>query len=231
MTSNVQIEAIALNRILPRPESVSRALIAGWAGRDLLAVGEHVKELAELGVAPPSETPLFYEVSRDRITDGVEIQDVGPGGGGEVECVLWRIGGALYLGLGSDHTDRELEATSVAMSKQVCDKPVSDQVIRLSDLDCSTDDLRMSCRIRENGEWVLYQEGSLDTLWAPLELLSLAQKRGALTNGEDVALFCGTLPAIGGVRPANEYRMALYHPDGRELISLGYDVRRLKANA
>ncbi|MES0884430.1 hypothetical protein [Roseibium sp. SCP14] len=53
VTSNVRIEAIALNCMFPMPESVSRALIAGWSGHDLLAVGEHVKELAELGATTP----------------------------------------------------------------------------------------------------------------------------------------------------------------------------------
>ena len=231
VTGNAPIEAMSLNRVLPAPESVSRVLVAGWAGRDPLAVAEHVRELAGLGVAPPSETPLFYEVSSDRISGRAEIQDVGAAGGGDVECVLWRGGDALYLGLGSDHTDRELEATSVAKSKQACDKPVSDRVIRYSDLDCPTDDLRMSCRIREGGEWALYQDGPLSELLAPLDLLGLAQARGVLAEREDVALFCGTLPAIGAVRPASGYRMALHHPDGRELVSLNYSVRRLRAMA
>ncbi len=46
------------------PFEAERLVIAGWAGRDETAVRRHIEELAELGVPPPSRTPLFYSTPR-----------------------------------------------------------------------------------------------------------------------------------------------------------------------
>ena len=221
----------ALAEVLSSTATLSKVLIAGWAGRDKSGVQHHIDELAAIGVTPPSQTPLFYEVSRDRLNTTGRIQDVGPGGGGEVELVLWRLKGALYLGLGSDHTDRVLESHSIALSKQICDKPVSQSVIALDDLTCPLDDLSLRCDIFENAAWVTYQHGDLASLIPPLDLLALAQERGAITAQDDLAMFCGTLPAIGGVRAADRYRMSLTHPDGHDLVDLHYSVERLAGMA
>jgi len=220
-----------LKDILPDVQSLAKVLIAGWSGRDKTGVQHHIDELAALGIAPPSQTPLFYEVSRDRLNWSGCLQEVGTDSGGEVELLLWRLEGALFIGLGSDHTDRALEAHSIALSKQICDKPVSDHVIALDTLTHPLDDLRLTCDIRENGRWTAYQAGGLNGLIPPLDLLSLAEQRGAIGATDNLAMFCGTLPAIGGVRPADEYRMALKHGQDQTLISLEYRVQRLAARA
>lgn len=221
----------ALAEVLSSTATLSKVLIAGWAGRDKSGVQHHIDELAAIGVTPPSQTPLFYEVSRDRLNTSGHIQDVGPGGGGEVELVLWRLKGTLYLGLGSDHTDRVLESHSIALSKQICDKPVSHSVIKLDDVTCPLDDLTMRCEIFENGSWVTYQNGDLASLIPPLDLLALAQDRKAISAQDDLAMFCGTLPAIGGVRAADRYQMSLVHPHGHDLVDLHYSVERLPGMA
>ncbi|MCF6232543.1 MAG: DUF2848 domain-containing protein [Rhodobacteraceae bacterium] len=226
--------AIALAEILPSPQSpqsLTKVLIAGWAGRDPAGVQHHIDELAAIGIAPPSQTPLFYEVSRDRLNTSGRIQEVGTDSGGEVELVLWRLNGALYLGLGSDHTDRALESHSVALSKQISDKPVSTRVIAWDDLKSPLDDLTMACDIYQDGGWVSYQKGLLNTLIPPLDLLALAEQRGAITASDNLAMLCGTLPAIGGVRAADRYKMALSDSDGQPLISLDYTVERLPSRA
>ena len=94
--------------------------IAGWTGRDAAAVQHHIDELAAIGVAPPSQVPLFYRVSADLLTTAPDIQVLGEASSGDAEPMLIRAGGKMWIGLGSDHTDRALEAVSVASSKQVC---------------------------------------------------------------------------------------------------------------
>jgi len=222
---------LALADILAPPHSLRKVLIAGWAGRDPAGVQHHIDELAAIGITPPSETPLFYEVSRDRLNTTGCIQEVGTDSGGEVELVLWRLNGVLYLGLGSDHTDRALESHSVALSKQICDKPVSTQVIAWDDLKSPLDDLTMACDIFEDGGWVSYQKGLLNTLIPPQDLLALAEQRGAIAASDDLAMLCGTMPAIGGVRAAERYQMSLSDPDGQPLLTLEYSVERLSSRA
>ena len=44
---------------------------------------------------------------------------------GEVEVVLLAFADGLWVGLGSDHTDRAMEAHGVALAKQLCRKPMA----------------------------------------------------------------------------------------------------------
>ncbi|MCG6884803.1 MAG: DUF2848 domain-containing protein [Silicimonas sp.] len=200
---------------------IGNLIVAGWTGRDASAVQHHIEELAAIGVAPPSEVPLFYRVSRTLLTQEAEIEVLGAGTSGEVEPLLVRLGGDLWLGLGSDHTDRDLEAISVAASKQACPKPVSGTLWRFDDVAARLDRMQLSCEIEEGGAWVRYQEGTLAAI-LPLGVLA---ERAKLGEGE--AMLCGTLAAIGGVRPARAYRMSLSDPVYGRVIRLEYRVRTL----
>ena len=105
--------------------AVHQLVIAGWTGRDRAAIDHHIEELAALGVPRPSTVPLYYRVAASLITQAASIQALGDASSGEVEPVLVRAEGVWWLSVGSDHTDRQLEAHSVAASKQVCAKPVA----------------------------------------------------------------------------------------------------------
>ena len=107
----------------PLAGGVDALVVAGWTGRDAAGVEHHIRELEAIGVAPPSEVPLFYRVSAALLGPHASIEVVGEESSGEVEPMLVRAGGRLWLGLASDHTDRALEAHSVALSKQICAKP------------------------------------------------------------------------------------------------------------
>lgn len=196
-------------------------IVAGWTGRDPGAVQHHIDELAELGVAPPSRVPLFYRVSHTLLTDAAEIEVLGPATSGEAEPLLINRGGALWLGLGSDHTDRELEAVSVAQSKQACPKPVAAELWRFDEVEAHQDEILLRCHIAEDGNWVPYQDG---TLAAIRPLRALAEQSGLKPGG---AMLCGTLAAIGPVRPAEAYRMELIDNRTGRSLRLEYRVRTL----
>lgn len=195
--------------------------VAGWTGRDQAAVRHHVEELAAIGVPRPSETPLFYRVSADLLTQADRIDVLGHETSGEVEPFLIRLGGALWLGLGSDHTDRGLEAVSVAHSKQVCAKPVARSLWRLGEVEDRLDRLRMTTWIGDGDTREVYQQGTLAGLLPLRTLLD----RAPLGEGE--AMLCGTVPAIGGVRPATDYEMELADPGTGAAIRLSYRAAAL----
>src|SRR5579862_6412390 len=108
-----------------RAVAIDDAVVAGWTGRDAAAVEKHIKELEALGVKRPASTPIFYRVSAARLTTDAEIEVVGERSGGEVEFVLLRHDGRMWVGTGSDHTDREVETYGVTVSKQMCEKPIA----------------------------------------------------------------------------------------------------------
>ncbi len=201
-------------------------IIAGWAGREQAAIDEHIEELKEIGVTPPSCTPLFYRVSADQLTTADTIQVLGEASSGEVEVVLIGSPEGTLVGIGSDHTDREAEAWSVAHSKQVCAKPVSRQVWRLEEVIDHWDELKMTSYATIDGEEVLYQQGGVTGLLPPGELLGrFGFEQTRLEPGQ--VMLCGTLPVIGGVRAAEAFRMVLEDPVRGRFLEHRYRVQTL----
>ncbi|PTB94444.1 DUF2848 domain-containing protein [Marinobacter sp. B9-2] len=196
---------------------IRQLVIAGWAGRVQAAIDEHIEELKEIGVTPPSETPLFYRVAANQLTTAPEIQVLGGQTSGEVEVVLIGSDQGTLVSIGSDHTDREAEAWSVAHSKQVCAKPVGVQAWRLNQVINHWDELQMASYATIDGEEVLYQEGPVTGLLHPTELLKrFGLEKPELAPGQ--AMLCGTLPVIGELRPADAFRVVLKDPvTGQEL--------------
>ena len=207
-----------------RPATLHHAVIAGWTGRDQRRVNEHIEELKALGVAPPSTTPLFYRVSASRLTVAEEIETCGDNSSGEVETVLMSVDGSLWVGVGSDHTDRDVERSSVAASKQMCDKPVAPELWAFDDVAEHWDSLELRSWLVTGEERRLYQEGATSALLEPGELID---KYAGASLPDDTAMFCGTLPAMGGVRAAERFAFELHDPVLDRTIAQEYAVRVL----
>jgi hypothetical protein len=190
---------------------IKAGVIAGWTGRNADAVAHHIAELAEIGVPAPSTVPLYYRVSDLMFTTDNQIQCLDDTASGEAEPTLVDDGERLYLGLGSDHTDRKLEAYSVAHSKQICPKPIAPVLWDFDEVSGHLDDIRIRSFIREGGDWVPYQDGTLAAIRPLAELIAanpLTQNGNRLAAG--TAMMCGTFAVLsGGVRPAKEFRMEM----------------------
>ena len=109
----------------PLTLAIDQMVIAGWTGRDPVARDKHIAELQEMGIAPPASTPIYYRASARRLTQEDRIECCGGDSSGEVEFVLIGWQGRIFVGCGSDHTDRKVEAYNVTVSKQMCDKPIA----------------------------------------------------------------------------------------------------------
>lgn len=209
----------------PISETLSNVVIAGFAGRDADATQHHIRELEELGVTPPSSVPMFYRVSPTRLTQSPLVQMVGGQSSGEIECVLINRDGELLVGIGSDHTDRKLEAYGVMESKQLCDKPIGTVLWRYDEVIEHWDELIMRCKVvvSEGGMNEIYQEGHVSGLIHPKELIALLEKQGDAFGAGSV-MFCGTLGVKGGIRPAQAYDMELHDPVLGRTLKHRYEV-------
>lgn len=186
---------------------VTNLVIAGWAGRDEAAVRHHIEELAAIGVPPPSSVPVYYRAAAANLTQAPTLEVLGPDSSGEVEPILLSLADGLWLGIGSDHTDRKAEAAGIALSKQLCGKPVGNTLWRFEEMEAHWDALEMRALATIDGEETLYQQGRLAALRHPRDLMA----RGpALPPGG--LMFCGTLGAIGGIRPSSRFAMELHDP-------------------
>ena len=205
-----------------REARIREAVIAGWTGRDAEAVEKHIRELEGLGVKRPTTTPIFYRVAASRLTTSGAIEVLGTASSGEVEFVLYQAGGRLWVGVGSDHTDREAETVGVSLSKQMCDKPIAPEFWAFDDVAAHWDRLILRSFIVEGGALVLYQEGPVTAMRAPSDLI--ARYSNAAQLGDDTLMFCGTLAAKNGVRPAKRFEFELEDPVRGRKIAYGYDI-------
>ena len=205
--------------------AIDSLVIAGWAGRDEAAVRHHIEELQAIGVPPPSSVPVYYRAAAANLTQATVLEVLGPHSSGEVEPVLVSLADGLWLGLGSDHTDRKAEAAGIALSKQLCGKPLATTLWRLEEVEAHWDALVLRATVAIDGAEMLYQEGTLAALRPPRDLLARRPGGPALPPG--TLMFCGTLGAIGGIRPAERFAMELHDPVRGRSIRHAYDIRVL----
>jgi hypothetical protein len=202
--------------------ALNSAIIAGWTGRDPVAREKHIAELELLGVARPASTPIYYRVSRSLITTSAQIEVVGDHSSGEVEFALLREGGRLWLGVGSDHTDRNVETYNITVSKQMCEKPMAPELWDFDEVAGHWDMLQLRSWIAEDGERRLYQEGTVASMLPPEAIMAGYDAAGRL--GEGSVMFCGTLAAKGGIRPSRRFSFELSDPVLDRRIAHSYDI-------
>ncbi|MFY0610736.1 MAG: DUF2848 domain-containing protein [Hyphomicrobiaceae bacterium] len=200
-------------------------VVAGWTGRDRAAVEHHIEELKELGVTPPSATPVFYRTGVELAVQTEHLQVLGPDTSGEVEYILLSFDDGLWFTVGSDHTDRKAEAQGVALSKQLAAKVLSRTAWRVSDFADIWDAMMIRAWATINGEKVLYQEAALGSILSPQELIH--QYTGGDTLPVGTVMMSGTPAAIGGIRPADRFDMEIADTLGTHRLSHGYTIEAL----
>ena len=193
-------------------------VVIGYAGRDRAAVEHHIDELAALGVPRPASIPLFMVFPPWLISQTPSIEVAGSHTSGEAEVVVVVDGDDAFVTVGSDHTDRALEAVDIVASKAVCPKPVAASGWTAGAVGDRWEDLSLRSRI--DGD-VLYQDGSAAANLHPLELVGAIPWAGSPPSC--FVAFTGTVPVIGDIRPSAGFRAKLSGP-GLAPIELSYRV-------
>jgi hypothetical protein len=214
----------------PLDADIRSLIVAGWTGRDAHAVEHHIRELESIGVRRPTNVPTYYRVAAGNLTDASRIEVAGRQSTGEVEVVLVRIAGELWVGVGSDHTDRELEKQSVSLSKQICAKPMAPSLWRFDDVADHWDTLELRSNALIGGERRPYQRGAVSAMRRPDNLIGEFCRVANLANGElpeGAAMFCGTLPVLGKLEFAERFEFELHDPLLERSIRHAYDIEEL----
>ncbi len=208
---------------------VERLYNGGYAGRDQESVWKHVEELAEIGVPAPSRTPTLYALGNNLVTTADVVQVQHGKTSGEVEYVLLIGSQEIYVTVGSDHTDRELEARSVEWSKQAYPDVLAPEVWRYGEVADHWDDLVLRCWATAQGERRLYQEATLAALLPPASWFGLLEDLFGV-RPSNVVVMSGTVAALGGITYGESYDLELHDPVlGRSLRhSYRVDVLREK---
>jgi len=206
-----------------RALDVGALLNAGWAGRDSAAVAAHVAELRAIGVAPPTTVPIVFPVAAAMLTQDDRVDVYSAETSGEVEYVIIVTHDDVFITVGSDHTDRGIEAISVELSKRVLPNILARTAWRYADVADHVDTLLLRAWVRASGRWHAYQEAPIAELLPPAHWLSrigtAATKPGAFV------LFSGTVQTrAGGLQRGDGFRISLEDPTRRRTIAHEYGV-------
>lgn len=175
------------------PFRVENMVNAGFTGRNQEDVRHHLDELSAKGIEVPGETPVLYPVIPATLVPDAEIRVFGEETSGEIEYILFiKNRDEIYVGIGSDHTDRKLEETDIPRAKQICPNVFSPVVWPLADILDHWDKLTMGCDVEKDGQRLVYQKGGLDQLMSPGALMDLigGRVKGGLEN---TVIYSGTL--------------------------------------
>jgi len=198
--------------------------------------------LAAVGVDPPDERPLVVPKPHHLLTTDSEISVNAATTAGEAEFVLYPHEGAVYVGVGVDHKDRQVAATDLHRANSTAPSVVSREVWRLSDLRERWDGLRLRCWRCAGGALEPYQAARLDAFLPPDDLLDRVAAR-AEGPVDGTAVWSGTVATTAGdgadaegadgadveldpeTDSAEGYAAALYDPARNRRLFLQYDVR------
>ncbi len=179
--------------LTPLSFTVDKMVNAGFTGRNQAEVRHHLDELSAKGIDVPESTPTLYPVIPSTLTTGTSIDVYGEETSGEIEYVLFvKNDKEIYVGIGSDHTDRKLEELDIPRAKQITPNLISPVVWNLNDVVDHWDNLTMECSVKKGDDTLLYQKGTLGLLMSPSELMEFVSQKveGSLNN---TAIFSGTV--------------------------------------
>ncbi|MBI5966748.1 MAG: DUF2848 family protein [Deltaproteobacteria bacterium] len=207
---------------------IKGAILCGYTGRDQEAVKRHIAELKKEGVKPPPSVPTFYPKPPRGIALDELMYVQGHETSGEIEYVLLVRPQGLLVGLGSDHTDRELERLDILKSKQVCPTILSRSLWNYEEIKDHWDRIEIRSWATKEGKKGLYQESTLATILPPEELVRLVQQkvRGSL---EGIPIYSGTPPLkTEGIIFADRFEGELYDPVLDKKLTLSYYIHALE---
>jgi len=166
-------------------------------------------EIGELVIAPSYAGDQYRSEPPSRLTQGDEIQACEQASGAAVP-VLVGAADRLWVTAGSDHGDG---------------KVVARVAWRFEEVEPHWNRLILHGFVHDGSKRAPYQEGPLGQLTAPRDLI--LGWRGAKRLAVGVAMFCGTMPALGPVQPGERFEIELEDPVlGRRLVH-SYHVQSL----
>lgn len=204
--------------------SLNRVLIVGYSGSNTKKIMEHIEELEkELGVPAPKKIPTIFECSKEILTSESEINFIGEMTSGEAEYLIVKHSNKIYIGIGSDHTDRKLESISVLKSKQVCPKPFSSKLWLYDDIKENWNNIRLeSYQVIDNKE-IIYQKGTLAEI-LPVEKI-IEELENRVGNIDNSVIFSGTVPLIEGFKYGTTFKGRLIDDCKKRSLELEYSIK------
>ena len=135
--------------------------------------------------------PRIYPIALHALVTDEELFAQTDRTSGEVEIVL-HMADQLYVGVGSDHTDRAMETVSIPGSKQACANHLATTMWPYEELRAQWDE----CVLRSWVDGRLYQEVGVGAFLAPEDVIAVLRARVENVPERDFTVFCGTIVSV-----------------------------------
>ncbi len=204
---------------------IRRMYNLGSATRKAETAVAHQQEVAKEGIhiAFSVPAPRIYPIGVHALTSDREVHVQGTHTSGEVEIAIL-VADQVYVGVGSDHTDRALERTSIPWSKQACPNVLAPTMWPLEAMRERWDD----CVLRSWVDGRPYQDVSVAAFLHPDDVLRILKERVAGLPARDFLVFCGTIVSLDkALGFGRTWRIEIEDPRGRRRVGHEYAVVNL----
>jgi 4-hydroxyphenylacetate 3-monooxygenase len=204
---------------------VRRMYNLGSATRAAELAAVHQQEVARAGIhiAFDVPAPRIYPIGAHALTTGDEVFVQDDETSGEVEIVI-AVSDQIYVGVGSDHSDRALERVSIPWSKQVCPNVLAPVLWPFEPMRVRWD----ACVLRSWVDGRLYQEVSVAAFLHPYDVLATLRRRVSDLPPRDYLVFCGTVASLDqALGFGTGWSFELEDPVAGRRIRHGYAIRNL----
>jgi 4-hydroxyphenylacetate 3-monooxygenase len=194
----------------------------GSATRDPETAVAHQQEVAKSGIhiAFDVPAPRIYPIALHALTTDDQVYVQTERTSGEVEIVV-HVADRIYVGVGSDHTDRAMETVSIPGSKQACANHLAPVFWPYEEIRDAWD----GCVLRSWVDGRLYQEVGVDAFLKPEDIVEVLRARVSGVPERDFTIFCGTIVSVDkALGYGKSWRYALDAPGTGRRIEASYDV-------
>ncbi|MFQ6077751.1 MAG: DUF2848 family protein, partial [Thermodesulfobacteriota bacterium] len=171
-------------------------------------------------------TPIYMNFSPYLVTTSDAIDVISGDSSGEVEYVILKEGNRIYIGVGSDHTDRGFEKFSIPASKQMYAKVMAPVIWPFQEIKDHWDQIVLRSWATSEGKRVLYQEEVLASILDVKTLMEQMPRNEGLPR-DGLVLFSGTITTKMGVVFGERFDFEMEDPVLGRKIRHGYLIRIL----
>lgn len=217
----MKYNSISKQGVAEKEFNLEKLIVVGFAGKDIKKTMEHIHELEAEGIKCPKNVPVVYQCSKEILTTASKIDVIADKTSGEVEYLILVDNGKYYIGIGSDHTDRALEAVSIHKSKQLCLKPYAEDFWEYDEIKDHFDEIKLVSTQIVDGKEIEYQTGRTSDL-LPLDRI-IAEIEKEITTDNSL-IYTGTVPLKDGFKFGSRFSCKLIDEKLKRTITLSYDV-------
>lgn len=201
--------------------NLEKLIVVGFAGKDIEKTMEHIQELEAEGIKCPKTVPVVYQCSKEILTNSHTIDVIADKTSGEVEYLILVDNGKYYIGIGSDHTDRALEAVSIHKSKQLCLKPYAKDFWDYDEIKDHFEEIKLISSQIVAGKEIEYQAGKTSDLLPLDRIIAEIEKEMTIDNS---LIYTGTVPLKDGFKFGSKFSCKLVDEKLNRTLTLSYDI-------